>query len=209
MTSRERVLAAFNHTQSDIVPRWCGASPEFLAKACRQLNLSDNESFFIRIGDDFRRVFARYVGPEFPLSPGSVCRTVFGIERAGHGCGQPLSHPLADATLQQVHDYPWPDPDWQDVSRIRADALAWNRQYAVLGGDWSPFWHDAIDLLGMETLYLKLYDEPETRRVFTTSTPTSVSAPMRLTNIPRSLRSSWISPRRRTPRSSVIAAQPV
>ena len=161
MTSRERVLAAFNHTPSDIVPRWCGASPEFLAKARRQLNLPDNESFLIRIGDDFRRVFARYVGPEFPLSPGSVCRTVFGIERAGHGCGQPLSHPLADATLQQVHDYPWPDPDWQDVVRIRADALSWNRQYAVLGGDWSPFWHDAIDLLGMETLYLKLYDEPE------------------------------------------------
>ena len=33
-------------------------------------------------------------------------------------------------------------------------------RYAVLGGDWSPFWHDAIDLLGMETLYLKMHDEP-------------------------------------------------
>ena len=31
----------------------------------------------------------------------------------------------------------------------------------MLGGDWSPFWHDAIDLLGMETLYFKMYDEPE------------------------------------------------
>jgi len=161
MTSRERVLAAFAHVEPDIVPRWCGASPEFLAKARRQLNLPDDESFFVRIGDDFRRVFARYVGPDFPLSPGAVSRTIFGVERAGLGYGQPLSHPLANATLREIHDYPWPDPNWQDVSRIRADALAWNRQYAILGGDWSPFWHDAIDLLGMENLYLKMFDEPE------------------------------------------------
>ncbi|HQK93584.1 MAG TPA: uroporphyrinogen decarboxylase family protein, partial [Armatimonadota bacterium] len=35
------------------------------------------------------------------------------------------------------------------------------RQYAILGGDWSPFFHDAIDLLGMERLYYAMYDEPE------------------------------------------------
>lgn len=161
MTSRERVLSAFAHVEPDIVPRWCGASPEFLAKARRQLDLQDDESFFVRIGDDFRRVFARYVGPDVPLPPGAVYRSVFGIERAGHGYGQPLSHPLANATLRQVHDYSWPDPNWQDVSQIRAEALAWGRQYAILGGDWSPFWHDAIDLLGMENLYLKMYDQPE------------------------------------------------
>ena len=156
MNSRERVLAAFAHVEPDRVPRWCGASPEFLTKARRQLNLPDDESFSVRIGDDFRRVFARYVGPARPANS-----TIFGIERAGHGYGQPLSHPLANATLQQIHDYPWPNPNWQDVSYIRADALAWNRQYAILGGDWSPFWHDAIDLIGMENLYLTMYDEPE------------------------------------------------
>ncbi|MCL4192357.1 MAG: hypothetical protein KJZ87_11545 [Thermoguttaceae bacterium] len=161
MTPRERVLAAFAHEEPDQVPRWCGASPEFLAKARQQMNLPDNESVFVRFGDDFRRVFARYTGPEQPLSPGATSRTIFGIERAGHGYGQPLSHPLADATLDEIHDYPWPDPDWQDVSQIRDEALAWGRHYAILGGDWSPFWHDAIDLLGMENLYLKMYDAPE------------------------------------------------
>ncbi len=160
MTSRDRVLAAFNHVEPDRVPCWCGASPEFLAKARAALDLPDDESFFVRIGDDFRRVFARYAGPENPLSEGSVYRTVFGIERAGYGYGQPLKHPLADATRYQIHDYPWPDPEWQDVSHLRSEALAWNRQYAILGGDWSPFWHDAIDLLGMETLYYKMYDDP-------------------------------------------------
>jgi uroporphyrinogen decarboxylase len=161
MNSRERVLTTFEHKEPDRVPRWCGASPEFLAKARHSLRLPDDESVFVRFGDDFRRVFTRYVGPQLPLSPGATYRTVFGIERAGLGYGQPLTHPLADATLSQVHDYPWPDPNWQDVSHVRDDALAWNREYAMLGGDWSPFWHDAVDLLGMENLYLKMYDQPE------------------------------------------------
>jgi uroporphyrinogen-III decarboxylase len=160
MTSRERVLAAFNHEEPDRVPTWCGASAEFWAKARRELAL-DDEGLRVRFGDDFRRVFAKYAGPVFPLSQGAVYRTIFGVERHGLGYGQPLGHPLAHATLKQVHAYPWPDPKWLDVSGIKAEALAYGGKYAILGGDWSPFWHDAIDLLGMENLYLKMFDEPE------------------------------------------------
>ncbi|MDH4240188.1 MAG: hypothetical protein OEW48_11550 [Phycisphaerae bacterium] len=48
-----------------------------------------------------------------------------------------------------------------DVSNIKAEANSYNGKYAILGGDWSPFWHDAIDLLGMENLYIKMYSQPE------------------------------------------------
>ena len=166
MTSRERVLTAFAHEEPDRVPRWCGASPEFIAKAKRQLGIADTEQLFVRFGDDFRRVHARYAGrdefsPDKKLSPGATYRSPFGIERHGYGYGMPLAHPLADTTLQQIHAYPWPDPAWMDVSSIRDEALAWGRQYAILGGDWSPYWHDAIDLLGMEGLMMKMTDAPE------------------------------------------------
>ena len=166
MTSRERVLTTFAHREPDRVPRWCGASPEFIAKAKGQLGITDTEQLSVRFGDDFRRVYARYAGPrEFSpdqgLSPGATCRTPFGVEREGFGYGMPMTHPLAEATLKQIHDYPWPDPKWMDVSQIRTEALAWHRQFAILGGDWSPFWHDAIDLLGMENLLLKMADGPE------------------------------------------------
>jgi len=160
MTSRERVLAAFAHVEPDRVPAWCGSSVEFWEKAKAALKL-DDEGLRVRLGDDFRRVFARYVGPEFPLSEGATSRTVFGVERMGMGYGQPMNHPLADAMLDQVYAYPWPDPASRDVSNIRADAEKYGGQYAILGGDWSPFWHDAIDLLGMENLFLKMFYEPE------------------------------------------------
>jgi len=161
LTPRERVLTAFEHREPDCVPRWCGASPEFWATAKRELGIADDEALRVRFGDDFRRVFATYAGPAFELSDGTTFRTPFGIEREGIGYGQPTSHPLADATLTEVHDYPWPDPKWMDVSGIRAEAERYSRRYAVLGGDWSPFWHDAIDLLGMEGLYLRMYDAPD------------------------------------------------
>ncbi|MBM3335501.1 hypothetical protein FJY63_12645 [Candidatus Sumerlaeota bacterium] len=160
MDSRERVMTAFEHVEPDRVPAWCGSSVEFWGKAKQALNL-DDEGLRVRFGDDFRRVSASYGGPDFPLSPRAVSRTVFGVERIGMGYGQPLNHPLANATLEQIHEYAWPDPEWMDVSNIRADAEKYGKQYAILGGDWSPFWHDAIDLLGMETLCLKMYHEPE------------------------------------------------
>ncbi|MHC4658080.1 MAG: uroporphyrinogen decarboxylase family protein [Planctomycetota bacterium] len=160
MTSRERVLAAFEHREPDRVPAWCGASVEFWEKAKHELHL-DDEGLRVRFGDDFRRVFAEYAGPEFSLSEGATSRTIFGIERRGMGYGQPINHPLSNATLKQVHDYPWPDLQWMNVSNIKAEAQVYGREYAILGGDWSPFWHDAIDLLGMENLYAKMYTEPQ------------------------------------------------
>lgn len=160
MTSRERVLATFEHVEPDRVPAWCGSSAEFWSKAKAELHLED-EALRVRFGDDFRRVFAGYCGPRFPHREGSSCRTVFGVERHGMGYGQPIDHPLANATIRDIDNYAWPDPAWTDVSHILADATAYGGKYAILGGDWSPFWHDAIDLMGMENLYMRMYDEPQ------------------------------------------------
>lgn len=166
MDSRERVLHAFNHQEADRIPVWCGASPEFIEKAKDYLGVTEKEEVYKEFGDDFRRVFSTYAGPdEFSptknLSEGMNYRTPFGIERAGIGYGQPDNHPLAEANLEQIHAYHWPDPDWIDVTNINKDASKYEGKYAILGGEWSPFWHDAIDLLGMENLLIKMYEEPE------------------------------------------------
>jgi uroporphyrinogen decarboxylase len=168
MTSRERVLAAFAHEEPDRVPAWMGASPEFRDMARSQLGLDSDEALSVHVGDDFRRVYARFAGPESAdpthgLSrEEATYRSPFGVERRGHGYGQPFDHPLQRAaTLKEIHGYSWPDPAWIDPSGIRAQAAQWGGQYAILGGDWSPFFHDAIDLLGMETLLVKMYEQPE------------------------------------------------
>jgi uroporphyrinogen decarboxylase len=167
MTSKERVMTAFDHKKPDKVPRWCGASAEFWDKAKRELAL-DDEGLRLRFGDDFRRVYAEYRGPDLHLSEGTTWRSPFDVERTGIGYGQPTAHPLADAvTIDDIEAYSWPDPGWMDPAGIRHNAEQWEGEYAVLGGDWSPFWHDVIDLFGHETLYYKMYDYPEVvTRVF-------------------------------------------
>jgi uroporphyrinogen decarboxylase len=159
MNSRERVTAAFAHQEPDRVPAWCGASVEFWDKAKRELRL-DDEGLRARLGDDFRRVFAPFCGPQVELLPGATCATPFGVQRTGFGYGQPIAHPLAHADLDEVDRYAWPQPEWVDVGQVRRQAETYGRQYAILGGDWSPFWHDLIDLLGMEPMYYLMFDRP-------------------------------------------------
>ncbi len=168
MTSKERAMTAFNFEEPDHVPAWLGASPEFRELTRDYLGLEDDDSLSVYLGDDFRRVYAKYAGPahaspfENLQYPNATYRTPFGVERYGYGYGMPLNRPLVDATtLAEVHEYAWPDPEWMDVSHIRDEASKYDGQYAILGGDWSPFWHDAIDFLTMETLCYKMYDHPE------------------------------------------------
>ena len=167
MNSRERVLAAFAHEEPDHVPAWLGASPEFRELAREHLGLADDETLSEHVGDDFRRVFARYAGPEergpfTNLRPEATYRTPFAVERHGYGYGMPLNRPLVDATtVAELHDFAWPDPQWIDVSHVREDARAHGGRYAILGGDWSPLWHDAMDLLSMEQLFYRMHDVPE------------------------------------------------
>lgn len=166
MNSKERVMTAFDHREPDRVPAWLGMSPAFRQAAKQHLGLPDDESLAVYVGDDFRRVIAPYAGPDHAapyhnLPPGATYRSVFGILRHGYEGGQPMNHPLAAATSAAEADaFAWPDPAWIDVSRLRAEAAGWAGQYAILGGEWAPFWHDAIDLLGMENLIYQMFDAP-------------------------------------------------
>ena len=165
MTPRERVLAVFRGEIPDRIPVWCGASPEFLLKAQRYLGVTSDEEVLLRFRDDFRRVYSRYAGPEKfdPVknaAKGSRL-SIWGVERKGEGYGVPANTPLKDATLEDVESYPWPSADWIDVSHIREDALKWGGKYAILGGEWCPFFHDLLDLLGMEDALMMMYEEPE------------------------------------------------
>jgi len=168
MTSRERVMNAFAYQEPDHVPCWLGASPEFRELMRVHLDLPDDEALSKWVGDDFRRVFARYSGPakcnptENLNFPDATYRTPFGVERHGYGYGMPLNRPLIDLkAVNEIHDFPWPDPNWMDPSHIRDEIENYQGEYAILGGDWSPFWHDALDLLTFEKLSYMMYDHPD------------------------------------------------
>jgi uroporphyrinogen-III decarboxylase len=167
MTSRDRVKAVFEGYLPDRIPRWCGASPEFWEKAKKDTEL-DDEELRVRMGDDFRRIYSVYHGPDVELVEGATWCSPFGIQREGIGYGQPMTHPLKNVEdIAAVEAWSWPDPLDVDVSALREQAEEWKGKYSVLGGEWSPFWHDVIDLVGHENLYYLMYDNPEiTKLIF-------------------------------------------
>ncbi|MCK7481910.1 MAG: hypothetical protein M0C28_35605 [Candidatus Moduliflexus flocculans] len=71
MTSRERVQAVLAGEVPDRVPAWLGASPEWKALAKARAGLATDEELSLFVGDDFRRVFAKYAGPP-GIQPGLV-----------------------------------------------------------------------------------------------------------------------------------------
>ena len=157
MTSKERVQAAFDFREPDRVPCWLGASPEFIHKAIFELKLNNEEDLLQLFGDDFRRVLA----PFQPTDHGENVSTPFGIPREGIGYGMAASNPLKEAGLKEIDLFNWPDPHQVDISGIRSEAEKHYEHYAILGGDWSPFWHDLTDLIGMENVFIKMHTEPE------------------------------------------------
>ena len=52
------------HREPDHVPCWLGASPEWKGMAREYLGLPDDESLLVYLGDDFRRVYSSYAGPQ-------------------------------------------------------------------------------------------------------------------------------------------------
>jgi hypothetical protein len=157
LTSKERVLTTFDFAEPDRVPTWLGASPEFIHKAIAELGLNNEEELRQRFGDDFRRV----VAPYRPDGPQGKEESPFGIPREGIGYGMATVNPLSAAGMEEIKSYDWPDPDHVDLSGIRSEAEHYADKYAILGGDWSPFWHDLTDLLGMENTFVRMYTEPE------------------------------------------------
>lgn len=151
---KERVLGTFSHRPDLLPARWLGASREFITKACIELNM-DEEQFRRRIGDDLRWMDIDAMGQ------GGRRFDAFGIERKGSGYGQPLNHPLQEEiTLEKLDNYPWPVAEQYDISSLRERIEPISNNFAIVGGSWSPFWHDAVDLVGMESLACLMYDNP-------------------------------------------------
>lgn len=156
MNSKERVHLAFEHREPDRVPLWYGAAQALTARLMRQCAVPDEEALMRRLHVDFRRVHARYVGPELGT------KNFWGVERAGGYYGQPMSHPLAGVeTVEQVLAYQgWPSPDWFDFSHLRQDCAPW-RDYAIIGGPWVVVFTDATELVGMSEFFMKMHTHPE------------------------------------------------
>jgi uroporphyrinogen decarboxylase len=153
-------MSLFRGEIPDRVPVTLGADGGFWKKACAAYKC-DVEELRVQFGDDFRFAgVGMSVSINVAKDPRATILSPFGVSRAGIGYGQALFHPLANATLKDVHSHPWPKPESVQY-HIGGDPVVKSRQYANLGGVCTTFWHDIIDLMGLDNLAIKMYEDPQ------------------------------------------------
>ena len=187
MTPRERVVTVLNHQEPDRVPLDIGGGGatsivvEGYERLKRALGISSetrmmnkvfrvaflDESVMQRLGSDCRLVTAK---PSSRLAPKDLDENTFtdvwGVmwRKAYYGDGchywDLAKSPLAEATVEDLDRYPWPDPS--DLSRTKglaeeAKALHDNTNYAFVGdGGFKSFWELAWTMRGLEQMLTDL-----------------------------------------------------
>ena len=165
LTSRERVLAAIQHEETDRVPvdLWITRSSE--RRLAQHLGCAPGEELREALDIDLRTLFPPYIGP--PLEKTDTREAdVWGVVRsqvtAGRATYMEVSHtPLAHAaSVDDLDDFAWPRADWFDVEAFSAQIERDRGRHAIVVCDErtnrTTVLHQAIYLLGMEKMMMDL-----------------------------------------------------
>lgn len=147
MTPRERELAAIRHETPDRIPAdtiWVENAP----RVAEYLGIPV-EAVEDRLGIDGRVICVWQYTGELRAGPGGEPLTEWGtIETGDYGSARWA--PLADAGLDDIARYPWPDPAAYAYDGLAATTRALGPTYALRGPYWQPLFCRACDLFGME-----------------------------------------------------------
>ena len=127
MTHRERVMSCCHREGYDRIPVKHEGTPEVNSELKNYFGLKNDEQLSVVLGDDFRYIEPRYIGPELRSFPDGSIEGYFG-ERYKHvefdggkyleSVYQPFAGVLDLADLDRSH---FPSADWFDYSNVYAD----------------------------------------------------------------------------------------
>lgn len=128
MTSRQRVISAFERKGYDRIPIKHEGTPEVNRMLLKHFGLSNNEQLLRVLGDDFRYVEPVYCGPKLRTFPDGGVEGYFGERykyaefeggRYLESCYRPFEGVLTLDKLDRSH---FPKADWFDYSTIADQA---------------------------------------------------------------------------------------
>ena len=155
MTSREKVMRVAKRCNTGANPFWTGhPSDGALEQYYAYLGIDNTEALFQFLDDDCR--FLRAEGCYRGLGGRPMFDFTGGKKR------ESLSMPgcFAEATLDDVRSYPWPDPADFDYTELLREIRA-HGDKAVFSGSLGTFFHDMCDFFGMEEYFIRMYTDPQ------------------------------------------------
>jgi uroporphyrinogen decarboxylase len=184
-TSRERVIATLEHREPDRVPidinpvldfylnlkGYLGLEIEEEIKASSMLEVVPHPKVLSTVGIDLIAVkLGAPKGRRPSRSTGDLAVNEWGVglkrlrQPGGGSYMEPVHHPLADATIDDLEKYPWPDPDAPgrgEGAEAVAKRLYEDTDLALMGRFGGPIVETALYMMGFERWLVCAAGEPE------------------------------------------------
>lgn len=156
MNHRERIKSIISGEPADRCGFWLGNPHEQTWPLLLDyFGVSGEEQLRQKIDDDMRWICPQFY-PDAYQDPEGAELFDSGLDRAKHA-----KAPLADCTdVSQVKDFPWPDPKYLNFDSCLKDLMGAGDTYRM-SGYWTCFYHNIMDLMGMEEYMIKMHTHPE------------------------------------------------
>jgi uroporphyrinogen decarboxylase len=187
MSSRERVVTALSHREPDRVPISMSITIDAYnnLKKLLGIELEDDKPavghwtdvpihpivnekfgldvFWLRMGSPKKKHFAQPNDPNKRMDEWGIEWTKVALPNGGYYY-EMSSHPLQNATIEDLEDYPWPDP--YDPGRVEGLAqylkhIHDDTEFAILAKFGGALFETAWYMRGMEQFFTDLVDNPD------------------------------------------------
>jgi len=157
MNSRERICAIIAGEPADRCGLWLGNPHSDSWPAIHQyFGTKTEEEVRQKLGDDVRWICPQFF-PDAYRDPDGYDLFDAGLSKKRHG----QEGPLADCEdVQELETFPWPNPDYLSFD-LCLTALRSTGDVYRASGFWTCFYHNIMDLFGMENYMVKMYTHPE------------------------------------------------
>jgi uroporphyrinogen decarboxylase len=157
MNSRERLKAIIAGEPADRCGFWTGNPHADSWPALHAFfGTQTPEELRTRLGDDFRWISPQFF-PDAYNDPDGHAMFDAGLDKESHGAHGPF---WDCEDVSEVHDHPWPNPDYLGFDTC-LEALRNTGDVYRASGFWTCFYHNIMDLFGMESYMVKMYTHPE------------------------------------------------
>ena len=157
MTHRDRIKTIIAGEKPDRCGFWLGnPHPDTMPILLDHFGAATEEELRLQLHDDFRWITPQFFADAYQDPQG---RELFdaGLDKEKHGA----VGPLAEAeTVREVEAYSWPDPDYLFFDSCLESLRNAGDVYRA-SGFWTCFYHNVMDLFGMESYMVKMYTHPD------------------------------------------------
>ncbi len=157
MNSRERIRALIAGETADRCGFWLGnPHADTWPILHKYFDTNTEEALRQKLGDDFRWTSPQFF-PNAYQDPDGKEMFDAGLDREKHGAVGPLAE---CENISEVESFPWPNPDFLNFDACLETLRNAGSVYRA-SGFWACFYHNVMDLFGMESYMIKMYTHPD------------------------------------------------